>query len=125
MKKISSPISSYRFKALTVTAGFSLWFFILTSAADIFTWWFFVGFVAVLAIATQILAKRLTSTLEIFAVINTKIFLGIVFIFVISLYGILFRILSIDLLRIRTGSKQSTYWLSMESRTMQENLGQS
>ena len=125
MKKISSPISSYRFKALTVTAGFSLWFFILASTADIFTWWFFVGFVAVLAIATQILAKRLTSTLEIFAVINTKIFLGIVFIFVISLYGILFRILSIDLLRIRTGSKQSTYWLSMESRTMQENLGQS
>ena len=125
MKKISSPIPSYRFKALTVTAGFSLWFFILASAADIFTWWFFVGFVAVLAIATQILAKRLTSTLEIFAVINTKIFLGIVFIFVISLYGILFRILSIDLLRIRTGSKQSTYWLPMESRTMQENLGQS
>ena len=125
MKKISSPISSYRFKALTVTTGFSLWFFILTSAADIFTWYLFVGFVAVLAIATQILAQRITSALEIFAAINTKVFLGIVFIFVISLYGILFRILRIDLLRIRTGNRQSTYWLPMESRTMRENLGQS
>lgn len=125
MKKISSNIPSYRFKALTVTAGFSLWFFILASAADIFTWWLFVGFVAVLAIATQILAKKLTSALEIFATINTKVFLGMVFIFVISLYGILFRILRIDLLRIRTDSSQSTYWLPMESRTMRENLGQS
>ena len=125
MKKISSPISSYRFKALTVTAGFSLWFFILTSATDIFAWYLFVGFVTVLVIVTQILAKKLTSILDIFAAINTKIFLGIVFVFVISLYGILFRILSIDLLRIRTGSKQSTYWLPMESRTMRENLGQS
>ena len=41
--------------------------------------------------------------------VNTKIFLGILFIFVISIYGIIFRLLKIDLLRFKT--RKETYWL--------------
>ena len=114
---------SSRFKALTVTAGLSLWFFILTSATDVFAWQFFAVFVAVVMAITQILARRLAKALEIFAMVNTKVFLGILFVFVISLYGVLFRILRIDLLRIRN-SNETTYWLPMENRPMQENLKQ-
>ena len=73
-------------------------------------------FVAILAITTQILAGKLASALEAFAAINTKIFLGILFVFVMSLYGIFFKILRIDLLRMR-GKDQHTYWLPMEHDT--------
>ena len=51
--------------------------------------------------AWQIFAIKHSRGLEIFAIINTKVFLGILFIFVISIYGIFFRILRIDLLRLK------------------------
>ena len=117
-------LPSTRFKALTVTAGFSLWFFIITSATDTFTWEIFASFVVALLAATQILAQKLTKALEAFAAINTKVFLGIVFIFVFSVYGLCCRLLRIDLLRLKRDPGQSTYWLPMEARSMQENVRQ-
>jgi hypothetical protein len=63
-------------------------------------------------IVTQIFAHKLSNVLDIFARFNTKFFLGILFIFVISLYGILFRILRIDLLRLKT--HEQSYWLKLE-----------
>ena len=105
-------LSSPRFKALAVTAGFYFWFFIITSASGLFSIDAFVIFVAITIAITQIFAFKLSKALDIFAMINTKIFLGIFFVFVVSLYGMFFKVLRIDLLRLK---KQSTsYWLDTD-----------
>ena len=105
-------LSSTRFKALAVTAGFSLWFFIISSAAGLFSFEAFTIFVAITISITQIFAFKLSKALDIFALINTKVFLGILFIFVVSLYGIFFKVLCIDLLRLKKQS--SSYWLDID-----------
>lgn len=105
-------ISSPRFKAFAVTAGFSFWFFIITSVIGIFSFEIFAVFVVAVIVITQIFSVKLSRGLDIFAIINTKIFLGILFIFVMSLYGIIFRILRVDLLRLR--KQEKTYWIEME-----------
>ena len=105
-------LSSPRFKALAVTAGFSFWFFIISSATDLFSFEAFAIFVAIMIFITQIFAFKLSKALDIFAIINTKIFLGILFVFVVSLYGIFFKVLHIDLLRLKKQS--SSYWLDTD-----------
>ena len=105
-------LSSPRFKALAVTAGFSLWFFIISSATGLFSFEVFTIFVAILISITQIFAFKLSKALDIFALINTKVFLGILFIFVVSLYGVFFKVLCIDLLRLKKQS--SSYWLDID-----------
>jgi hypothetical protein len=105
-------LSSPRFKALTVTAGFSLWFYIISSVIGLFSFIALMVFVAIVITITQIFALKLSKALDIFAIINTRIFLGILFVFVISFYGIFFKVLHIDLLRLK---KQSTsYWLDAD-----------
>ncbi len=106
--KLSSP----RFKALTVSTGFTLWFFIITSILGVFTLEYFVIFIVIVFPLMQFMSIKVSSALDIFAIYNTKFFLGILFIFVISLYGIFFRILRIDLLRLK--KRDDTYWLEME-----------
>ena len=115
-------LSSPRFKSLSVTAGFSFWFFILTSAFGFFSLELFASFVIIIIIITQIFAVKLSRSLDIFAIINTKVFLGILFIFMISLYGIFFRILKIDLLRLK--KQKSTYWLDLDDMTQSTDLRQ-
>ena len=66
---------------------------------------------AVLSV-TQIFAKKISKGLDIFAIINTKIFLGILFCTMISVYGIFLRLLRIDLLRLKKQS--NSYWLDVE-----------
>ena len=105
-------LSSTRFKALAVTAGFSLWFFIISSATGLFSFEAFVIFIAITISITQIFAIKLSKGLDIFAIVNTKVFLGILFVFVISLYGIFFKVLRIDLLRLKKQS--SSYWLNTD-----------
>ena len=105
-------LSSSRFKALAVTAGFSLWFFIISSVAGLFSFEALAIFVAITISITQIFAFKLSKALDIFALINTKVFLGILFIFVVSLYGIFFKVLCIDLLRLKKQS--SSYWLDID-----------
>ena len=105
-------LSSPRFKALAVTAGFSFWFFIISSAIGLFSFEAFGIFIIIIIALTQIFALKLSKALDIFAIINTKIFLGMLFVFVIAIYGIIFRILRIDLLRLKKQDK--TYWLEME-----------
>jgi len=105
-------LSSPRFKALAVTSGFSLWFFIISLATGLFSIEAFVIFVAITISITQIFALKLSKALDIFAIINTKVFLGILFVFVISLYGIFFKVLHIDLLRLKKQS--SSYWLDTD-----------
>jgi len=104
--------SSPRFKSLAVTAGLSFWFFIITTSTGIFSIEILIIFVAIVLSVTQMFAKKLSKGLDIFAVINTKIFLGILFGTVISIYGILFRLLRIDLLRLK--KQDGTYWLDVE-----------
>jgi hypothetical protein len=104
--------SSPRFKSIAVTAGLSFWFFIITSSTGIFSIEILIIFVAVILSITQIFTKKLSKGLDIFAIINTKIFLGILFSTVISIYGILFRLLRIDLLRLK--KQDDTYWLDVE-----------
>lgn len=104
--------SSSKFKALAVSAGFSFWFFIISNAIGIFSIELMASFVAIIIIVTQIFAVKLSKLLDIFAIYNTKIFLGILFVIIISLYGILFRVLRIDLLRLQ--KQQETYWLDIE-----------
>ena len=104
--------SSPRFKSLAVTAGLSFWFFIITSSTGIFSIEIMIIFVVTVLSITQIFAKKISKGLDIFAIINTKIFLGILFSTVISIYGILFRLLRIDLLRLK--KQNNTYWLDVE-----------
>jgi len=105
-------LSSPRFKALTVSLGFTFWFFILSSIFGIFTIEYLVIFVVIVFPLFQLLAVKVSKALDIFAIFNTKFFLGILFVFVISLYGIFFRVLRIDLLR--TKKQNGTYWLEKE-----------
>ena len=112
-------LSSPRFKALAVSAGLSFWFFIISSSIGVFSLELFGVFISIIFILTQIFAIKLSNGLEIFAIINTKIFLGILFIFVISIYGIFFRILRIDLLRLK--KHNTTYWLENE-KLRQSNM---
>jgi hypothetical protein len=105
-------LSSPRFKAITVTVGFSLWFFVITTALKIFSVELFVIFMLTTVIVTQVFARKVSRVLDAFAIINTKIFLGALFIFVMIPYGILFKFLRIDLLRLK--KKPDTYWLEME-----------
>tara|TARA_Y100000996_G_scaffold387338_1_gene346039 strand:- start:2913 stop:3194 length:282 start_codon:yes stop_codon:yes gene_type:complete len=72
----------------------------------------FLIFVGSVFTITQIFSRKLSKGLDVFAQINTKIFLGILFIFVISLYGILFRVLKIDSLRLK--KHENSYWLKLE-----------
>ena len=104
--------SSPRFKSLAVTAGLSFWFFIITTSTGIFSVEILILFVAIILSVTQIFTKKLSKGLDVFAIINTKIFLGILFITVISIYGILFRLLRIDLLRLK--KQETSYWLDVE-----------
>ena len=103
--------STPRFKALAVSAGFSFWFFIITSVTGIFSIEIMLSFILVIVIVSQIFAIKLSKALNVFAIINTKIFLGILFIFLVSIYGIVFRFLGIDLLRQK--KHKGTYWLDI------------
>jgi len=100
--------SSSRFKAVTVTIGFSFWFGVITSALGVFSIESLIIFGVVTAIFTQIFYKILSRGLDKFGMINTKIILGALFVLVFSLYGIIFKMLGIDLLRLKS---DSTYWL--------------
>ena len=106
-------LSSPRFKSVAVTAGLSFWFFIIISSLGHFSLEIMLAFVISVASLTQIFALRISKALDIFAVINTRIFLSILFIFVISIYGILLRIMRVDLLRLK--SQKDSYWLEMDS----------
>jgi len=105
-------LSSPKFKALAVSAGFTFWFFVITSLFGVFRLDYFVIFIVIVFPLMQFLSIKVSSTLDIFAIYNTKFFLGILFVCVISLYGIFFKILRIDLLR--TKKQTDSYWLEME-----------
>ena len=77
-------------------------------------------FVGILLFITQIFTKKISKVLDVFAIINTKIFLGILFVFVIAIYGILFRFLRIDLLRLK--KNKNSYWLEIESNNVRKKF---
>ena len=110
--------SSPRFKSLAVTAGLSFWFIIFTNAAGVFSVEYLLLFIGIVLTVTQIFAKKISKGLDIFAIINTKVFLGILFVFVIAIYGILFRFLRIDLLRLE--KKNDSYWLENDSNDVRK-----
>ena len=87
-------------------------FFIISTSLSVFSIELLGIFLAIVITITQIFAIKLSTGLDIFAKINTKIFLGLMFIFIISLYGIVFKILRIDPLRLKKQS--STYWLDID-----------
>lgn len=105
-------LSSPRFKSVAVSVGFSLWFFVITSAIGIFSLETFGIFVMIIFTITQVFTFKLSKVLDRFAILNTKIFLGILFIMIISIYGMLFKLLKIDLLRLK--KYKETYWLEIE-----------
>ena len=104
--------SSSRFKSLAVTAGLSFWFFIITTSIGIFSIEILLIFVGSVLITTQIFSRKISRVLDVIAIVNTKVFLGIFFVVIISIYGILFKLLKTDLLRLRKRDK--TYWLNIE-----------
>lgn len=105
-------LSSPKFKALTVSAGMTFWFFIITNTIGIFSLEILAIFVLVVFPLMQIMSLKVSKSLDVFAIYNTKFFLGILFVILISLYGIFFKVLGIDLLRLKY-QKQS-YWLKMD-----------
>ena len=108
-------LSSPRFKSLAVTAGLTFWFVILSTAFGSFSFEYLIIFVSVVLAITQIFSYKVSKALDLFAIFNTRFFLGILFIFVISIYGILFKILRIDLLRLKKQNK--SYWLDLDNST--------
>jgi hypothetical protein len=104
--------TSPRFKSLAVSAGLTFWFFIITSSTGIFSIELLILFIGIIFSITQVFTKKISKGLDILAIINTKIFLGILFIGLISIYGILFRLLQIDLLRLK--KEKNSYWLNVE-----------
>lgn len=114
--------SSPRFKSLVVTLGLSFWFFVLSSAIGLFSLELFGIFVTITFIVTQIFAIKLSKILDIFAIFNTKVFLGIIYVTVISLYGIFFKIIKIDVLRLQ--KQDDTYWLELEQLNETRSLKQ-
>ena len=104
--------TSSRIKALTVSIAFTLWFYIGTSILDVFSFPILIIFVIVIFTVFQLLASKISNFLNILAIFNTKIFLGIIFIFFISIYGIFFKILRIDLLRLK--KQNNSYWLDVK-----------
>jgi len=113
-------LSSPRFKALAVSAGFTFWFFVMTSISGVFTINYFIIFIAIVFPLMQLMSIKVAGVLDVFAIYLTKIFLGILFVFVISLYGIFFRVLRIDLLR--TKKHNGTYWLEIEQNNQSRIL---
>ncbi len=67
-------LSSPRFKALAVSAGFSFWFFIITSILGVFALEYFFIFIAIIFPLMQFLSKKVSGVLDIFAIYNTKFF---------------------------------------------------
>lgn len=105
-------LSSPRTKALAVTAGLSFWFFIITNSTGLFSIELMISFVAGILLVTQIFALKLSNILDIFAKINTKVFLGLLFVCIITIYAFLFKFLRIDLLRLK--KQNNSYWLDVE-----------
>jgi|TARA_B110000014_G_C20111846_1_gene585942 hypothetical protein len=105
-------LSSPRFKSVAVTAGLTFWCTIITTATGYFSFEFLLIFALSIFTATQIFSHKVSKGLDALAIFNTKIFLGILFIFVISIYGILFKLLRIDLLRLKR--QKESYWLDVE-----------
>lgn len=105
-------LSSPRFKATAVSTGASFWFIVVTFSFGVFSIELSAIFIISIFVTLQILSKKVSKALDIFAMFNTKIFLGILFIFVISVYGLLFKLLRIDLLR--TKNNKDSYWLNIE-----------
>jgi len=110
--------SSSRFKSLAVTSGFSFWFLIITLSMGLFSIEYFAIFVGIVFTITQIFVKKISKGLNIFAIINTKIFLSILFVFVITIYSVLFKLLRIDLLRLK--QQNNTYWIKIESNDVRK-----
>lgn len=105
-------LSSPRFKSIAVTAGLTFWFFIITSTTGYFSYESLLIFSISILTITQIFAYKVSKGLDKFAIFNTTVFLGLLFICIISIYGILFKLLRIDLLRLKKNNE--TYWLDVE-----------
>ena len=102
--------TSPRLKSLALTAGLSSWFWILSSSAGVFAPEYLLAFAAAALATTQLLASRVERALDAVAVVNTAVFLGLLFATLISLYGLLFRALRVDLLRT---ARRDSYWLPL------------
>lgn len=100
-----------RLKSLAVTAGLSFWFYVFTASAGVFDAWYLLAFAGAVLAVTQAFASRVSRGLDIVAIVNTAVFLGILFATLISLYGLLFRALRVDLLRTRGDA--GTHWLPL------------
>ena len=101
-----------RLKSLAVTGGLSFWFYVITASAGVFDIWYLLAFAASVLAATQVFASRVSRGLDIVAIVNTAVFLGLLFATLISLYGLLFRALRVDLLRTQSKG-QGTHWLPL------------
>lgn len=105
-----------RLKSLAVTAGLSFWFYVITASAGAFDVLYLLAFASAVLAATQAFASRVSRGLDIVAIANTVVFLGLLFATLISLYGLLFRALRVDLLRTRGGGGDGdggTHWLPL------------
>lgn len=105
-------VSSPKFKALAVSFAMLIWFFIVTSILNIFSIESFIIFSISVFVVMQLLALKVSSVLDTFAIYNTRFFLTIMYLCIISVYGILFRLLRIDLLRLQKNGK--SYWLEVK-----------
>jgi len=115
-------LSSPRFKGLAVSAGFTFWFFIISTAFGFFSMEIFGIFIVIVFSIFQILALKVSRVLDIFSNYSTKFFLGTLFVTIISIYGIFFKVLRIDLLRLR--KQKDSYWLEFDDAQINSDFKQ-
>ena len=72
-------LSSPRFKSIAVTAGLTFWFIILTSTTGYFSYESLLIFSLSILAMTQIFAYKVSKGLDKFAILNTAVFLGLLF----------------------------------------------
>ena len=117
-----NEIIFYSFQINCGNCGLTFWFVILTSTIGYFSYEFLIIFSISILTLTQIFAYKVSKGLDKFAIFNTIVFLGILFIFIMSIYGILFKLLRIDLLRLK--KNKETYWLDVEETTSERIVKQ-
>ena len=100
-----------RAKAAAVASGASFWFAVLYWSAGQSDLWPVAAFAAAAFGLALPLARRISGALDAAAAVHSAVFLGAVFVALISLYGMYMRLLRIDLLG---RSEAGTYWRPRE-----------
>lgn len=106
-------MSSNKIKSLTVSSGLTFWFLLFSSIFNFFKIENLLIFLIINFGLTLLFSSKINNLLDILGKWNTKFFTIIFFISIINLYGMILKILKIDLVRLKT--QENSYWLNLDN----------